>query len=173
MFLVHFSVGDDSKQEKCTLAENQKPKWSTITVTFQCMRAASDEFCQTAKLFGCFFQQERIKMTYCGNETPAGLITKILFCFRKQGRRQWRASSASLKAPHWARLRQRQIWFATLAYLLFGIQTTCPPRQIALSDKSPSRTNRPPTHPLFSTNRRRGRFVRAEDKSPSPPVRKK
>ena len=48
-----------------------------------------------------------------------------------------------------------------------GIQTTRPPRQLALSDKSPSRTNCPPTHPLFSTKRRRGRFVRAEDKSPS------
>ena len=33
VFLVRFSVGEDSKQEKCTLAENQKPKWSTITVT--------------------------------------------------------------------------------------------------------------------------------------------
>lgn len=79
VFLVRFSVGEDSKQEKCTLAENQKPKWSTITVTFQCMRAASDEFCQTAKLFGCFFQQTRVKMTHCSNETPAGLIIKIIF----------------------------------------------------------------------------------------------
>ena len=45
--------------------------------------------------------------------------------------------------------------------------TTRPPRQIALSDKLPSWTNRPPTHPLFSTKWRRGRFVFSSDKSPS------
>ena len=52
-------------------------------------------------------------------------------------------------------------------YTNVDYMTTRPPRQIALSDKLPSWTNRPPTHPLFSTKWRRGRFVFSSDKSPS------